>query len=626
MLYLNEILDDSFVQLQADSPAGQAWKVLAALSPSHAIVRQVQPQAAYYLFTRSHALDLLEVADVEALLAEALSLGEEEPVPFMDAYDDGELAPERVVVVDGGDVVGFLDDTAASLLPNDFLMGGGRQGMAGAAPREAGPVARTLATEFPERVQMDTTVSLYVKISADVAGGDMAFVVPVGTAVDIVVEPQQGFALEGPGEGQLVVTDQPETLRLRFKLKATALGLGKIRISAYEGVQPLGVMTLAATVVAAGEPVDDFAEPRHHDMAVTSANQPDLAMFIHEGLSGGQPAYTIRLSASDPDLDLHLKPFGPVLFRKDPQEFFQEFFKDIENLPLKTPEQRRVAERRLAAKGSSLFEELFPRDLQVLLWSLKDRIQTVQIQSEEPWIPWELVKLVGVDEENLPVDGPFLCEGFAITRWMRSVKAKPALSLNRLALVQPQGSGLAHAASERDYLLGLATDERQVERIPARYLDVIETLTAGLHDGWHFTGHGSFRESDPNRSGLELEERAKLRPDDLSGSVRRLGRSQPLVFLNACQVGRSAMSLTDVGGFAGKFLKAGAGAFVGAHWSIDDEIAYEFAQAFYDRLLDGEAIGPATQASRLAVKEKHEGDPTWLAYIVFADPFAQVGT
>ena len=625
MLYLNEVLDDRFVLLQASDPAGQAWQLLAALSPSHAIVRQVEPQDAYYLFSRDYALDVLEAAEVELTLGEALTLGEEEPVPVMDAYDDEALAPGRVVVVDGGDVVGFLDDNA-SVAPSDVLMGGGRQGVTSTAPKGTEPVARTLETEFPGQVQVDTSASLYVKISADVAGGDMAFAVPVGTAVDIVVEPQQGFALEGPGEGQLVVTDQPETLRLRFKLKATALGLGKILISAYGGVQPLAVMPLAATVVAAGEAVDDFAELRQHDMAAATAKQPDLAMFIHEGLVGGQPSFTIRISAKDPDLGLRLKPFGPVSFRKEPQQFFQEFFQDIENLPLKTPEQRKVAELRLAAKGSSLFEEIFPPDLQVLLWSLKDRIQTVQIQSEEPWIPWELVKLVGQDEEDLPVDGPFLCEGFAVTRWMRSVKPKPALSLKRLALVQPKGSGLAHAASERDYLLGLASGERQVERVEARYLDVVENLTAGQHDGWHFTGHGSFRESDPNRSGLELEERGKLRPDDLSGSVRRLGRSKPLVFLNACQVGRSAMSLTDVGGFAGKFLKAGAGAFVGAHWSIEDEIAYEFAQEFYDRLLAGEAIGQATQASRLAVKEKHDGDPTWLAYTVFADPFAQVQT
>ncbi len=120
MLYLNEILDDRFVLLQADDPAGQAWQLVAALSPSHVIVRQAEPQDAYYLFSRDYALDVLGAAEAESPLGEALALDEQQPVPVMDAYDDGELAPERVVVADGGDVVGFLDDTAAPLAPGAF--------------------------------------------------------------------------------------------------------------------------------------------------------------------------------------------------------------------------------------------------------------------------------------------------------------------------------------------------------------------------------------------------------------------------------------------------------------------------------------------------------------------------
>ena len=41
MLYLNEVLDDRFVLLHASDPGGQAWELVAALSPCHAIVRQV---------------------------------------------------------------------------------------------------------------------------------------------------------------------------------------------------------------------------------------------------------------------------------------------------------------------------------------------------------------------------------------------------------------------------------------------------------------------------------------------------------------------------------------------------------------------------------------------------------
>jgi CHAT domain-containing protein len=104
--------------------------------------------------------------------------------------------------------------------------------------------------------------------------------------------------------------------------------------------------------------------------------------------------------------------------------------------------------------------------------------------------------------------------------------------------------------------------------------------------------------------------------------VSNLGASKPFVFLNACQIGRSAMSLTDIGGWAKGFLSAGASAFIGAYWSVYDQSAYDFAKAVYSYLLAGMPIGKAVQQARAVIKSA--GDPTWLAYTVFADPLAIV--
>jgi CHAT domain-containing protein len=73
---------------------------------------------------------------------------------------------------------------------------------------------------------------------------------------------------------------------------------------------------------------------------------------------------------------------------------------------------------------------------------------------------------------------------------------------------------------------------------------------------------------------------------------------------------------------AQQFLLAGAAAFVGAYWSVYDEPAYKFAQELYNCLLAGEPIARAAKSARLAIKKA--GDPTWLAYTVFADPLATV--
>jgi hypothetical protein len=47
-----------------------------------------------------------------------------------------------------------------------------------------------------------------------------------------------------------------------------------------------------------------------------------------------------------------------------------------------------------------------------------------------------------------------------------------------------------------------------------------------------------------------------------------------------------------------------------------------FVQMFYGQLVAGVPIGQAVREAHLAIKAG--GDPTWLAYTVFADPLATV--
>src|SRR5439155_2195025 len=138
---------------------------------------------------------------------------------------------------------------------------------------------------------------------------------------------------------------------------------------------------------------------------------------------------------------------------------------------------------------------------------------------------------------------------------------------------------------ERDYMMSLAVAGRHVTRVPARYLDVHSALASGEYDCWHFTGHGGYRSPDPNRSAMYLESMEPFTPEDISGVVTNLGEAQPLIFLNACQIGQGGMSLTDIGGWAKQFLFAGAGAFIGAYWSVYDQSACDFTRELYSRLL-----------------------------------------
>ena len=63
-------------------------------------------------------------------------------------------------------------------------------------------------------------------------------------------------------------------------------------------------------------------------------------------------------------------------------------------------------------------------------------------------------------------------------------------------------------------------------------------------------------------------------------------------------------------------------AFIGTYWKVSDRLALEFAQALYGRLLAGVPIGQAAREARAEIRT--EGTSTWLAYTVFADPWATV--
>ena len=101
------------------------------------------------------------------------------------------------------------------------------------------------------------------------------------------------------------------------------------------------------------------------------------------------------------------------------------------------------------------------------------------------------------------------------------------------------------------------------------------------------------------------------------------------MFLNTCYAGQVGFGLTGLGGWAEKFLQSGVSAFIGSLWEINDKLAAQFAQEFYNRLwgLGGGAAVPLGQAfheARMAIKAADEANPTWLAYVLYGDPQGQV--
>jgi len=612
---------DDFILLEGGWSARFSLTILEAGQSAAVVVHRLQgDRDYYYLYTRQEAENFLRAAPPDMPVEVVLDLHEWRASPALGA---GEAATgdRAAVILEDGRPVGYVHPQAGALRAE--ILEGGRR------PRPGGPrlLQRNLQADFPASVALGAKAVLRVKLSRRRGRPEkpgLEVLQPAGSELDVIVQARRGFEVEGEPRGRLVVGSSDEYTPLRFTLRAIEPGEGDLRVIVFRQGAVIGYLRLTPQVGPApaeapsgGERVQ-FGQP----LAEVQVETPDLSLHIEETWDGaGRHGFVMYLSASDASLHLNLKKFGPVLFQSEPGPFFGDFYRKIEGLPLTSVDEQSRVSRELEGWGVFLFENLFPPEAQELLWSLRGRIRTVFIQSAEPWVPWELCRLTGM-ENGRKTEGAFFCEAFEMTRWLPGTGIKPALHLSRLAVVVPASSGLPYSAAELEFLLGLAGNGRQVERIPARYLDLFKAFSAGSYDGWHFSGHGAARGKDPNQAEMILDEQETLTPIRLSGEAANLGRTSPLVFLNACQIGQGGMSLTDAGGWARQFLAAGAGAFIGAHWAIYDRTAYFFARELYSRLLGGLPVGRAVREARLAVKPA--GDPTWLAYTVFAHPLARI--
>ena len=140
-----------------------------------------------------------------------------------------------------------------------------------------------------------------------------------------------------------------------------------------------------------------------------------------------------------------------------------------------------------------------------------------------------------------------------------------------------------------------------------------------------FACHCLFDSTSPNDSAIMLSD-APLRPSDIRVAFGTKKKPQrPLIFLNACYGGQAEFGFTGLGGWAERFVKANAGAFVGAMWEVTDRLALQFAKAFYSALLrDNQSIAESFRQAREEIRQLAPYNSTWLAYTLYADPEGRV--
>jgi pimeloyl-ACP methyl ester carboxylesterase len=170
---------------------------------------------------------------------------------------------------------------------------------------------------------------------------------------------------------------------------------------------------------------------------------------------------------------------------------------------------------------------------------------------------------------------------------------------------------------------------------PATRIDVLDRLLEGNWDILHYSGHGDFLPSEPNRAGWVFQDGLLT-----SRELERMETAPRLVVSNACLSAlTSSVSAAGsvVGGsdaqlvatLADEFFRRGVRDYIGTAWEVNDEGAILFAEALYEALLGtaggavtiGEAMLRARQA--LAAREDVFG-PLWAAYQHYGDPTASL--
>ena len=425
-----------------------------------------------------------------------------------------------------------------------------------------------------------------------------------------------------------------------FLLKGAELGKKRITIDFEHKGRPVGSVWFTAEVVegatsSAGVTIarspDDLPE-----FARFERNPPPPAdVQLRVVKKSGENTLAFWLNSAHPDLPYSWNPVGEVeLTSRDPMAFLAKLLEPLDDMVSRlssdlTDDERTKATEELNVLAEGLFEQLLPEEFRIEYFTRiqplqqAGKIKSMLITSDEPWIPWELLKpyYYSVSEGREYVAENFWALDFQLARWLAGRGPAARVTVQEAALVLPD-VGLPAVAQEQAFLTTLAADHTIQLRAPSKTLAEVKDLF--LHGGYqlmHVATHGRFNTSDADESVLELSDE-NLRPLDLVASgLRGIRKSMPLVFLNACDGGRADFSLTGLGGWAEKlFREANASAFVGALWEVHDDLAVEFTKHFYGRLAAGDSLGEAMRAARAHLREVDETNPTWLAYTLYGDP------
>ena len=424
------------------------------------------------------------------------------------------------------------------------------------------------------------TVSLAreeIELPAGATGG-LAAIAAADPARPLIVMAigRKNLKITGKSTQSVAVPAVGEATELYFGIEGTTLGDAQIDVIVRQTEAPLARITLKPKVV---RQVATGARAEGANVVAPEAvpGPPRHQLYISEIQDGNATRYHFHLELLRPG-----EPPEPVEADSDPlrgdkSDYVSALYRRIEDMWGDSRDKIDEFARKIRAEGGSLWDELIPEPIQRHLWANRESIGFIQVYSDEPFIPWELIHMKEPGKRTLPAESWFLAE-LGVVRWILSdddsvcTRAPARLrvrtgKVNAIIPEYPSASGWQLQSTQIE-LDSLKTIFGSVDRIEATFSSVIDSLTTGGFDLLHYAGHGVGDSADiggeslvlsVDRNGPRWEPNSKLGPLDVSSSATLsetpCADFRPIVVLNCCETGRSGYTLTSVGGFAGAFLQ-----------------------------------------------------------------------
>ncbi|MFY0735169.1 MULTISPECIES: DUF7379 domain-containing protein [Aurantimonas] len=490
----------------------------------------------------------------------------------------------------------------------------------------AAEMDRTVPLEKP--AELTVTISREeIVIAEGKAGAQAKKTVATADPINIVVQPITNCSMVGDGRTEIVVPKPGEPEVYVFEVKGKQAGPAEIWVDAMQGRRRLARFVLQPEFVASGKITAAAAVD-------TAQEDPPLVRLRILDSSDGDGGRDLTYLIESEDLEFRDQA-SQTISSQQRTAYLDGLFQKLEGAWGSGINYNHFFDD-LTDNGSYLYNAIVPEKIRRLVWEHRDKIGSIEVVSEEPFIPWELLYVSDPQDRGIGAGTRFLAE-MGLVRWVASsfppanLRVRSGHACHIVPDYSSPAGRLEGAELERTMMASLFASRS----IAANRSSILAEMKAESDvDLYHFACHGSAGQDNIWNAGLllsastdpetreKIESRLTVQNIEARADLFRPAGARPIVFLNACQAGNTGATFSGSGGMAKAFIEKGAGLFVGALWSVGDQTALSFARTFYESLASGRTVAAATREARR--KAKADAEPTWLAYTVYGHPYARL--